>query len=518
MKAGAAPTVHALLSRALKRFAARDAIASGGCSYSYRELDEASSRFANALSDLGIVSGDAVALLLRNCVEFVVADLAILKLGAIKVPLNELIAPPDVAYMVAHSGARGLVVHASLAPLLSEIGAGSLKARVVVEDCESHLAGYTSFATLVSGARSTNPPAPALDPTDSALVIYTGGTTGRSKGVLHVHEALGINLLSHVVNGEIGHDERMLICSPLPHAAQLFVHAALTRGARVTILAKFDPDTVLETIERERITWAFFVPTMIYRLLDRLAERPRDTSSLRTILYGASPITKARLRQALDTFGPVFIQIYGQTEAPNFITTLSKEDHFNDEYLTSCGQPVIFCDVAIRDDTGREVEAGAVGEVTVRSSYTLARYHADPVRTADAFRGEWLRTGDIGYRSRTGHLFLVDRAKDMIISGGMNVYCTEVENVLQEIAGARQVMVVGVPDDDWGEAVVAFLVADPASISIESVLAHCRKRLARYKVPKRVQFVDAIPLTAYGKPDKKVMRAHFWDEHGREIN
>jgi fatty-acyl-CoA synthase/long-chain acyl-CoA synthetase len=260
---------------------------------------------------------------------------------------------------------------------------------------------------------------------------------------------------------------------------------------------------------------------MIYRLLDELAIRPRDTASLRTIVYGAAPITARRLRQGLDALGPVFLQIYGQTEAPNFLTTLAKRDHLRPELHGSCGQPVLLADIAIRRPDGALALPGEAGEVVARSPYTLERYHDDPERTAEAYDGAWLRTGDLGYLDEAGYLFLVDRAKDMIISGGMNVYSSEVENAVQEHPGVRQVVVIGVPHDDWGEAVHAVVVpaggAGPP-LTEAQLIAHCRDRLARYKVPKSVEFVDAVPVTAYGKPDKKALRARHWAGQERAVH
>ena len=203
---------------------------------------------------------------------------------------------------------------------------------------------------------------------------------------------------------------------------------------------------------------------------------------------------------------------------PNLITTLSKEDHAIDAFRTSCGQPVQFVDIVIRDAEGNPLPRGQVGEVTVRSSYALERYHDDPLRTAEAYLGEFLRTGDIGYLDESDHLFLVDRAKDMIVSGGFNVYSTEVENVMQQCDGVRQVAVIGVPDDQWGEAVTAFVIPDDATFDEAAALKHCREHLARYKVPKTVRIVDEIPLTAYGKPDKKALRAKFWGSASRQVN
>ncbi|MEO1034902.1 MAG: AMP-binding protein [Pseudomonadota bacterium] len=507
-----------MFRRALERFGDRAAITAPDGSLSYEELLAKATVLAGALQARGIEAGDRVVFLLRNSVHYVIADVAVMLVGACKVPLNDMLAADDVGYMIGHSDAKAVIAHTSFLSTLAAIESTveSVGVRLAVIDTDIPLPGFETVSFESDGGRYSADT--RIDGDDPGLIIYTGGTTGRPKGVYHTQQSLAVNFMSHLINAEIAHDEHLLICSPLPHSAQQFVLAALLRGARVTIETGFDADRVLQLIAEERVTWMFMVPTMIYRLLDAPALAGTDTSSLRTIVYGASPITSARLQQALQRFGAVFLQIYGQTEIPNLVTTLSKADHEQAKYQTSCGQPVIFCDVVIRDEEGSAVEIGNAGEITVRSFYTLERYHADPERTDAAYVGEYLRTGDIGYQAPTGHIYLVDRAKDMIISGGMNVYSTEVENVIQEVDGVGQVVVIGVPDDDWGEAVTAFVIPNGTALDGQAVITHCKSQLAKYKVPKRVELVTEIPLTAYGKPDKKALRARFWSDEARQIN
>jgi fatty-acyl-CoA synthase/long-chain acyl-CoA synthetase len=336
--------------------------------------------------------------------------------------------------------------------------------------------------------------------------MYTGGTTGRPKGIVHDAGALGTNLLAHVLSGQIRDGEKMLLCTPLPHSAGFFLQAGLLQGATVHLARRFDPADLLRQVEEHAISWTFMVPTMIYRLLDALRDEERDTRSLETIVYGAAPIAKARIEEALRRFGPVFLQLFGQSECPNFATTLSKEDHLDPDLLASCGQPCAGVEVRVGDDEGRAVPTGEIGEVLLRAPYTLREYHAAPELTAQAFVSDWLRTGDVGYQTGTGHLFLVDRKKDMIITGGMNVYSSEVEQVLHEHPMVDAAAVVGVPDSDWGEAVHAFLVG-AEGLRADELLQFCRSRLARYKVPKALTRIGELPTTPYGKIDKKVLRA-----------
>lgn len=509
-----------LYRRAFNRFPTRLAVQGPGFTLTYSDLDAASNRVANYLVEQGVKQGDSVALLLRNSAAFMVADMAIVKLGCVKVPLNEMLSHADVEYMIGHSGARALITHSSFAGLLESIPKAltELACCIEVKDTDSGIEGFANYEAIMHLGSSATPPRPDVGPEDAGLIIYTGGTTGRPKGVVHVQQAIALNLLSQAMNGAIHEDEHLLLCSPLPHSAQFFAEAALICGAQVSIHQGFDLKAMLGAIQAQQITWTFMVPTMLYRLLDYLEDTQHDVSSIRTIVYGASPITQTRLAQALEVFGPVFIQIYGQTEAPNFITTLSKSDHLNPEYQTSCGQPVIFCDVSIRNEKGERLDYDEVGEITASSPYTLARYHDAPDKTREAHFGSWLRTGDVGYQAQSGHVYLVDRSKDMIISGGMNVYSTEVENVVQSHAEVKDVMVIGVPHDDWGEVVTALVVPAGDTADAESIIAHCKQQLAKYKVPKTVELIDEIPLTAYGKPDKKAMRASYWAGQGRNVN
>lgn len=509
-----------MLRNALWRHASKTAVVAGERCYTYRELDQLSGNLAAHLYSMGVARQDRVAILLRNCIEFVITDLAIIKLGAVKVPLNEMLSMSDVGYMVGHSGAKAMVVHSSLTDKLdeAELQNTDLTCRVEVDDKGNGVAAaHTAWSSLFEGVNRTIDWQP-VGPEDMAFILYTGGTTGRSKGVMHTHGAMMINGLTHIIHGEIGENEKLLLTSPLPHSAGFFLQAALLQGATVFIHNRFDPDTVLATISREQITWTFMVPTMIYRVLDAYDADQHHIESLRTLVYGAAPITRVRLQEVLDKFGPVQLQLFGQTEVPNFATKLCKADHLDERFLGSCGQPIMTADVRIGDDDGEALSFGEVGEIMVRSPYTLESYYNDAEKTAEVYAGEWILTGDVGYQMDTGHVFIVDRAKDMIISGGMNVYSSGVENVVQEHPGVRQVMVIGIPHQDWGEAVCAAVIPSAEGLDEDDLIAFCKRRLAAYKVPKIIELVDDIPLTAYGKPDKKTLRAKYWGDQTRQVN
>jgi fatty-acyl-CoA synthase/long-chain acyl-CoA synthetase len=351
------------------------------------------------------------------------------------------------------------------------------------------------------------PPDIVVTGSDVALILYTGGTTGRQKGVVHNQRGLAVNLLAHLIETGLLDDERLLLSTPLPHSAGFLLQAGLLKGAFHLVERRFDADAVLTSIERDCVTFLFMVPTMIYRLLDAAEKRRVDTSTLRTILYGAAPITSERLAQGLRQFGEVFMQLYGQSEAPNFITRLVREDHdprFT-QRLASCGRAATLVSVAVLDDDGAELPRGQVGEICARAPYVMQGYLGLTDKTAETLRGDWLHTGDIGYRDEEGYVYLLDRKNDIIISGGMNVYTTEVEQVVGSCPGVAQVTVVGVPHPDWGEAVVAFVV--PAEgFDEDLVTQRCRAELAAYKRPKAYQKLEALPLTSVGKVDKKLLK------------
>jgi len=501
-------TLKALFVPALERFGDRVAVVEDGVSTSYGQLGDQANRLANVLHDLGVGPGVPVAFLMSNRVEFLVADQAVVRLGAIKVPLNTMLSPAEVTGVLRDSGAKVAIVEATQLQNLDRTLTPDLDHVITVDD--NGVTPGQAFQALLAMASADEPPETGVSPDDVGLLMYTGGTTGRPKGIVHTQSALAINLLSHIIEANLVDDERMLLTSPLPHSAGFLAQAGLLKGAAVFLEARFDPDEVLERIERDRITFTFMVPTMIYRLLDRADAQHRDLSSLRTLLYGAAPIALERLAQGLHRLGPVFMQLYGQSEAPNFLTRLTKDDHdlTRPQKLASCGRPVALMDVAVLAQDGSEVPAGQPGEICARGPYVMSGYHGLPDKTAETLQGGWLHTGDLGYADGDGYVYLLDRKHDMIITGGLNVYSTEVENALVQHADVAQVAVVGIPHPDWGEAVVAFIIPAPEAELKEADLAeHCKAELTSYKRPKAFRSLSELPVTAYGKVDKKALRA-----------
>lgn len=487
------PTSAQLLLTALRRHAVRPALTADGQTLSYAELDCLSDRLAVFLKSKGIGREIAVALYLRNSAEYVIAEFALLKLAAVRVPVNELIGGPELAYCLDHSAAKVLIADADLAATAPAnpdrldilVGLDGSAPNQAVH-WEEAIAGDSAFAPTTAC------------PNDTAIIAYTGGTTGRPKGVRHSYGRMAWNLFSHVNCLDIRSEEVMLLTTPLPHSSGYHMIAGLLQGAHVVIERRFDPDRFFALCRDAGVTWTMMVPTMLYRLLDHPAAGSDAHEKLSTIVYGAAPISRPRLEEGLTKFGRVFVQIYGQTECPNLITTLGKDDHGNPALLASCGSPVPLVELRLNP------AGDTTGEVEVRSPYLLTEYYRDEATTRSAVEDGWLRTGDLG-RIEGGYLFLVDRAKDMIISGGMNVYSTEVEAVLREHESVREAAVVGLPHADWGEAVTALVVAADGA-EAEEIRQFAKSRLSAYKVPKSVHIVAQMPLTQYGKIDKRCIR------------
>lgn len=496
-------TLAGILTRAIARYRTRVALRVGAERWTYGDLDAKSDALASGFAKLGISRGDFVALYLKNCAEYVIADLALLKVGAVKVPLNEYQSADDVFYILEDTGATTLVAHQSLLASLEPALAGRMALPHIIcvaeEGCEAPNPAHRRWDDLF-----TDVPFVAVDssPDDIAMITYTGGTTGTPKGVVQSQASLGLNLCAHIVAGEISASDVMLLSTPLPHSAGYHLQACLLQGGQVILLNRFDPAAFFAVVEERKVTWTFLVPTMIYRLLEHCASPVPDHSSLRTIVYGAAPMSSAQLRRAIEKFGLCFIQLYGQTECPNYITALTKNDHENPRLHESCGKAVPFVEVATTADDRK-----GLGEVVVRSPYLLSEYFNNPDATQAALKGGWLHTGDIGYIDDDGYLYLKDRAKDMIISGGMNVYTSEVEQLMKRHPAVADAAVIGLPHADWGEQVHAVVeIRRDAEVTEKALIDYCKGKLSKYKVPKTIEFRAMLPLTAYGKLDKKALR------------
>ncbi|WP_394121434.1 AMP-binding protein [Planococcus donghaensis] len=513
--------LNELAKRSLVNHAGKTALHVDGASYTYKELHLAANRTAQAFKGYGVGHQSRVGLLLPNCYEYVVSEAAIYLAGATKIALNSMVSKNDVNYILADAEVELLIVHEFYLPVVEQLRSRLPKLHTIIvvgtKNTKKELVSWEDFQAAGSDEELTV----KTSSSDFSFILYTGGTTGKPKGVVHTYETTSLTFTSIIIEANIQSDEKILVTTPLPHAAGLYTWAGLIRGAEIFIEDKFEVETVLRHIEKNRITYLSLVPTILYRLLDSLEGRQIDVSSIRTIQYGTAPITAERLKQGLEVFGQVFLQIYGLTETQSAATWLKKEFHSAEaEYshlLKSCGRSTIFSQVKVVDETGEEVASGDEGEVVVKAFTNMAGYLNQPEKTAETLKDGWLHTGDVGKMDEQGFLYLLDRAKDMMISGGMNVYSSEVENVIQEHPDVAQAAVIGVPDADWGEAVTAFVTAKNGSLDIDEVMAICKAQLSKYKSPKTIHLVDALPLTSYGKIDKKKLREPYWELADRRI-
>jgi len=454
------------------------------------------------LSEAGFKRGDGLAQLSRNRCDALIVIAATFILGLRYTPLHPLGSVADHAFILADAEISVLVLderhYADRASLLQP-------ALLHEGRTFSHRASDIGTPLIQPGRREGLPPRSAAEADDIALIAYTGGTTGKPKGVVHRHPSLIANLLIAMGEWEWPDPLRFLAVTPISHAAFLFALPVWLRRGAFGLNSAFSPTGFAEEVRARRVTATFMVPTMIYALLDSGVTK-EDIASLATIIYGAAPIAPRRLAEAIDRYGPVFAQLYGQTEAPNAISMLFKRDH-NAERLESCGVPLASNQVALLSDDGRPSPQGEVGEVCVRGPLVMSEYWRRPEESAAALAHGWLHTGDLARQDEAGFLYLVDRKKDMIISGGFNIYPREVEDALGAHPAIAQCCVAGVPDEKWGEAVAALVSLRPdAACTTEELRAFVKGQKGAMLAPKFVLLAEALPLTPLGKPDRKHVR------------
>jgi acyl-CoA synthetase (AMP-forming)/AMP-acid ligase II len=484
------------------------AIKHGSRSLTFAELHERSSRLAQALLAAGVGPGARVAHLDRTAPEVVELLFAAAKIGAVAVPLNWRLAPPELATILDDSGAPLLLAgpdHEAVAAELAGAVTHDLRVVSIASEYERWLASHAPDDPGGRGASG-----------DTVLQMYTSGTTGVPKGVLTTHR----NLAAAVDSSPLwGFDGDTVSLTPLPmfHIGGIgWTFLGIWNGAPTILVSDFDAAAVLDLLERERVTNAVFVPTILQMLCAVPGAAERDYSALRSIAYGASPITTPVLKAALRTFRCPLFGVYGLTETTGGVVQLDPDDHDPDgpreHLLRSAGRPLPWVELRIVDpSTGRDLGPHEVGEVWMRAPNVMAGYFNRPEETAAALTSDgWLRTGDGGYVDEDGHLFLTDRIKDMIVSGGENVYPVEVEEALAHHPAVADVAVVGVPDERWGETVKALVVTAPgATVEAQDLIAFARGRLAGYKLPRSVEFVGELPRTPSGKVLKRALRDRY---------
>ena len=505
------PTVGGTVLAALRRHPDRVAFSWDGGQLTYAGTLELIGRYQAALSGLGLRRGQTVALLGGNRAEMWCAGAASTALGLAATWLHPMGSLPDQLFQFQDSGAVALIVDevnfaargGDLAAACAELsGSGALVLS----------AGPSEFAPDLLALTERHGAARAVDlaqPTDIVNIGYTGGTTGKPKGVVRTHTA-NIAVTQTILAGfDLPSVPRLLAVAPISHVAGSKVLPTLLRGGTIHLVTGFSAEKTLAAIERERLNYTILVPAMIYALLDSPALERTDLSSLALILYGASPISPSRLGEGLARLGPVFSQMFGQTECyPVSLLRTSDHDLARPELLSSCGFPLPGVAVSIRDDDGREVAPGEPGELCVRSAGAMNRYWQRDELTAETVVDGWLRTGDVARADERGYLYIVDRKRDMIITGGFNVYPREVEDALTSHEAVSAAAVYGVADARWGESVSATVVLRPgARVDAAELTAHVKALKGSVQTPKTVRFAEAMPLTGVGKIDKRALRA-----------
>jgi acyl-CoA synthetase (AMP-forming)/AMP-acid ligase II len=478
-----------------------------GRTWTFAQLWDTSGRAAAGLAKHGVGPGDRVACLTKHTAQCVALVLAACRLGAVCMPVNWRLAPPEIDYIVKDSRAKFMMADQAFA--------AAAKPNLISEE-------FTGWASAFAPLQQWAPPAMS----DTALQLYSSGTTGLPKGVEITHGNLASSMMSVTAQaiGYHGAPDVMLNLLPTYHIAGVGVGLlTATHGGMSVLYPDFDPAKAIDAIAEHRITHVFLVPAMIQFMLQVPAAKTADFSTLKGISYGASPISDKVLIEAMKTFKCDFMQVYGLTETTGAITLLAPGDHDPEgpkkELLRSAGKAIEGTQLRIVDPgTQNDCAEGAVGEVWIRSKQNMKSYWANDKATQAAFAGEWFRSGDAGYM-KDGYLFLHDRMKDMIISGGENIYPAEVENVLMQHPALADGAVIGVPDEQWGEAVKACVVLKPgAKASAAEIIEFMRSRIAHFKCPKSIDFLETIPRNPTGKILKRVLRDPYWKGRERRIN
>ena len=488
-------------------------LTTGGRTLTYFDVQRLSWRIARALDRSGVGPGDKVAILSANDPGAFSCVFGISRAGAVWCPVNPRNEAAENRDLLDFFDCTCLIFQAAFAPLVTKILPDLPKLTTLV--CLDGEPGYATPFDLWIGYEPAEPW--QAEPADDVIMLVgTGGTTGRPKGVIltgrNIETMSALTLMSYPFRPR----PRYLALAPLTHAAGVLCFPVMTLGGEIVIMPKPDLTEFLALIERHRVTHTFLPPTLIYMLLDHPGLAGTDLTSLQCLWYGAAPMSAARLEEALTRIGPMLGQLFGQSEAPMMISTLAPAEHFRDdgslatERLSSAGRPTPLTTVAIMDEEGRLLGRGERGEIVVRGSLVMAGYYKNPQASAEASRHGWHHTGDIGYLDDDNYLFIVDRAKDMIITGGFNVYSAEVEQVLLSHPAVQDCAVIGLPDDKWGERVTAVLQLRPGhAVTGDDVRAFVKERLGSVKAPKQVEIWPDLPRSKVGKVLKPEIKSQL---------
>jgi fatty-acyl-CoA synthase len=526
-----------LMVAALRRHHDRPIIHLGDVTLTGQQVADRISTYIQAFEALGAGFGTAGALLALNRPEVLFILGSGQTQGYRRTSLHPLGSADDHAYVINDAGITTLIIDPYFVqralellekcPGLTQV----LTIGPVPEELAKAAADSGRTTTDLVAEAATYEPQPLdarlLPPDHIVSITYTGGTTGKPKGVVGLTQTMNTMTSIQLAEWEWPDEPRFLMCTPLSHAGAAFFVPVVIKGGTLFVSARFDPAEVLATIEEKKINSLMLVPTMLYALMDHPDSRTRDLSSLETVYYGASAINPVRLKEAIERFGPIFAQYYGQSEAPMVITYFPKRDHVDadgkpiEKRMTSCGRPTALARTALLREDGQPVPQGEPGEICVAGPLLSGGYWQLPEQTAETFRDGWMHTGDVAREDEDGFWYIVDRTKDMIVTGGFNVFPREVEDVVAEHPAVAQVGVIGVPHEKFGEAVTAIVVLREGHELTDEVVAEIqdmvKERKGSVQAPKQVIATDALPLTGLGKPDKKALRAQYWEGQGRSV-
>lgn len=519
-------TLQSILFKGIKRFSDEPAITllPSEETLTYKELVDKTEQIVGYLLQLGVAKDTHVAMLIPNSLENVLFNLAIQQCGATLIPLNEKLGLREVGIILEDSKPKVIIVatQTHVEPIHDYLKK-SENSTIHVIGLSGFNVNYPEKFTLFNWPeKKVMLEIPKASPKDIALLTYTGGTTGTPKGVMHSQAGLGAALFASCMEDPLDDRDRLLISSPLVHSVGSLLWRSLVSGVHAYIMRSFDAEYVLNVIKKYEITTTFMVPTMLYRILDLTKSIEYDVSSMRNIYYGASPISHERLKEAFEVFGPIIRQQYGMTECNIVITRLSKSAHLqayenNSNVLKSCGKPCLMTEVRVVNEQGKDALQHELGEIVIKSPSMMVGYYQRPEATQEVLRDGWFYSGDIGMWDENGYLYIVDRKKDMIISGGMNVYSAEVERVVNQHPAVSLSACIGVPHNDWGETVCAVvLLKEGYDCSAEEIISFCKEITSNYMIPKEVHFLDKFPLTPIGKIDKKELKKRYVQEEKTE--
>jgi len=512
-----------VIQRSCEHFPDNTAIIYGEKKLTFQEVYLRVNQLINGFYDLGLRKGDRVGLMLKNCMESLEIYLALIKAGLVRVPINVRLSPPEVAYMLKDSGAKAVIFSLADIPVVEKARVGLTELELLI--CLEGGPGYHNYKEVLAGG-SSKELVVDIDDNDLCHLPYTSGTTGKPKGAMMTHKRF-LTVISRMYMSPLRTPvpkDVMLHIAPLTAASNNMVLPHFIKGAANAAPVSADPAQVFKTIEKIRATTTLLVPTLLNILVNHPAIESYDLSSMHTVYYGSAPMPVELMKKALKKFGSIFTQYYGMGEAAP-ASMLFPWEHKLDgtpqeiRRMSSAGRPAYMADLRIVNEQGGDIKPGEIGEIIHKGDHVFNGYWRNPQATAEAFKDGWFYSGDMGTIDENGYIYFMDRKNDMIITGGYNVWPSEVENILYQHPAVLEAAVVAVPDEKWGEAIKAVVVLkDGAAAAEAEIITFCKERVARYKAPKSVDFIDELPKNSAGKILRKQVREPYWKGQTRRVH